>query len=181
MAEAMHMTVDQFRSKLEKASNQAAKKKKDDSAETKKELKKLLQQVKEIKEAQVARRKKSDSDATETDSAWGSEEDANRVDLCEMVRTPKGAFAAHTSGRYTNGETTEAEGCDFERTIEEDGTSDVVISLWDSDESDSDYNEGFNGVHVINMTQKSKLERKAARKRQSTRKSQKRYLWNPLQ
>ena len=129
MAEAMHMTVDRFRSKLEKSSNQAAKKKKDDSTETKKELKKLQQQVKEIKEAQVARREKSDSDATETKPGWGSEEDANRSDLCEMVRALKEAFAAHNPGRYTNGEAAAAEGCDFERTIEEDGTSDLSISL----------------------------------------------------
>ena len=97
MAEAMIMTVDQFRSKLAKSSNQAVKKKKDDSAETKKELKKLQQQVKEIKEAQVARREKSDSDATETDnSGWGFDEDANRSDLCEMVRPPKEAFQLTT-------------------------------------------------------------------------------------
>ena len=49
MAEAMNMSVDAFRKKLDKSSNQAAKMKKDDSAKTKKELKKLQQQVKEIK------------------------------------------------------------------------------------------------------------------------------------
>ena len=41
MAEAMNMSVDKSRKKLDKPSNQAAKTKKDDSAETTKELKKL--------------------------------------------------------------------------------------------------------------------------------------------
>ena len=172
MAEAMNMTLDDFRKKLKKSTDHTAKKKKDDSADNKKEIKKLQKQVKEMKEAQVAQRAKSDtdSDATE-DSGWGSDGDANRSDLCEMVRAPKEAFAAHNSGRYTNGEAAQAEGCDFERTIEDDRSSDVIISLWDSDESDSDYTEGLNEVHVINMTQKSKQEKKSDKKKARLKKT----------
>ena len=174
MAEAMIMSLDKFRKKLGKSSSQTAKTKKDDSAETKKELKKLQIQVKEMKEAQVARREKSDSDATE-DSGWGSDEDANRSDLCEMVPKVRELFAAHNSDSvYTaldNGEAAEAEGCDFKRTIEEDRSSDDIVSLWDPDESDSDYNEGQKVVHVINMTQKSKKEKKKDKKKDNLRKS----------
>ena len=47
----------------------------------------LQQQVKELKEAQVVIREQSDSAATETDSGWGSDEDANRSHLCEMTPT----------------------------------------------------------------------------------------------
>ena len=59
----MNMTIDKFREKLTKTANQTAKKKKDDSAETKKELKKLQKQVKEMKESQVANKEQADSDA----------------------------------------------------------------------------------------------------------------------
>ena len=41
MAEAMNMTPDEFRKKLKKSTDHAAKKKKVDSAENKKEIKKL--------------------------------------------------------------------------------------------------------------------------------------------
>jgi len=80
-------------------------------------------------------------------------------------RAPKEAFTAHNSGTYTNGEAAQAEGCDFETTIEDDGSSDVIISLWDSDESDSDYIEGLNEVHAINMVQKSNQKNKSDKKK----------------
>jgi hypothetical protein len=102
MAEAMNMKLDDFRKKLKKSTDHTAKKKKDDSADNKKEIKKLQKHVKEMKGAQVAQRAKSDSDSDATeDSGWGSDGDANRSDLCEMVRAPKEAFAAHNSGTYT--------------------------------------------------------------------------------
>ena len=46
MAEARNMTVDKFKEKLAKSENSNAKKKTDDSAQTKKELKKFQKQVK---------------------------------------------------------------------------------------------------------------------------------------
>ena len=189
MVEAMNMSVEKFRKKLDKTTNQAATPKKEDSAETKKELKKLQQQVKEIKESQVARREKSDSDATE-DSSWGSDEDANRSDLCEMIPNVKEIFAAHNSdsvySAFDNGEAAQAEGCDFDPTIEGDRSSDDIVSLWDSDgsDSDSDSDEGQQVVHVINTTQKSKKDNKSRQPEPAARlqeTGQKMNLWNPLQ
>ena len=84
MTEAMNMTVGKFKEKLEKSANQTAKKKTDDSAQTIKELKKLQKQVKEMNEPQMAQRAKSDSDATE-DSGWGSDNDANGSNRCELI------------------------------------------------------------------------------------------------
>ena len=45
-------------------------------------------------------------------------------------------------------------------TIKEERSSDEIIDLWDSDESDGETNEGTGRVHVINMTQKSKADKK---------------------
>ena len=119
MAEAMDMTPDEFKKKLKKSTDHAGKKKKDDSAENKKEIKKLQKQVKEMQEAQVAQREKSDTDSDVTkDSGWGSDGDANRSGLCERVYAPKEAFTAHNSGTCTNGEASQTEGCDFETTTE---------------------------------------------------------------
>ena len=47
-------------------------------------------------------------------------------------------------------------------------SSDVIISLWDSDESDSDYIEGLNEVHAINMVQKSNQQKKSDKKKASS-------------
>ena len=176
MAEAMNMKLDDFRKILKKSTDHTAKKKKDDSADNKKEIKKLQNQVKEMKEAQVAQRAKSDSDSDATeDSGWGSDGDANRSDLCEMIPNERETFATHNSdsvySALDNGEAAQAEGCDFDPTIEEDRSSDDIVSLWNSHESDSDQNEGQQVVHVINMTQKPNRERKKDKKNDNMRKS----------
>ena len=91
-----------------------------------------------------------------------------------MVPNVRELFAAHNSDSVyalDNGEAAEAEGCDFKTTIEEDISSDDIVSLWDSDESDSDYNEGQKVVHVISMTQRSKKEKKKDKKKDNLRKS----------
>jgi hypothetical protein len=84
-----------------------------------------------------------------------------------MIPNVRETFAAHNSdsvySALDNGEAAQAEGCDFDPTIEEDRSSDDIVSLWDSDESDSDQTEGQQVVHVINMTQKPKRERKKER------------------
>ena len=172
MAEAMNMTVDKFKEKLEKSAN-SAKRKTCDSAQTKKELKKLQKQVKEMQESQMTQSAKSDSDATE-DSGWGSDNDSNRSNLCELVPQVNELLAVHNSDSadaFDNGEAAKAEGCDFEMTIEGDRSSDDIVSLWDSDESDIDIHDGQRVVHAINMDQRSKKGKETDKGKDSLRKS----------
>ena len=77
----MNMSHERFKEKLIKGTEQQAKKKTDDSQDTKKELKKLQQQVKEMNESQMAQRAESGSDATE-DSGWGSDEIHSPILTC---------------------------------------------------------------------------------------------------
>ena len=174
MALAMNMSHERFKEKLSTATKQQAKKKTDDSQDTKKELKKLQQQVIEIKESQMAQRAESGSGATE-DSGWGSDEnpfpDSN---LCELVPKVRELLSVHkpdSADALKNGETAQAEGCDFEMTIKEERSSDEIIDLWDSDESDGESNEGTGRVHVINMTQRSKKDKKKDKKKDNLQRS----------
>ena len=70
-----------------------------------------------------------------------------------------------------NGEAAQAEGCDFEMTIKDDRSSDDIVDLWASDESDSEIHEGTGRVHVINMTQRSKKDKKKDKKKDNLQRS----------
>ena len=121
-----------------------------------------------MEESQMAQQAEFDSVTTE-DAGWGSDNDTNMSDLCELVPKVNEPLAVHNSDSadaFDIGETTRAQGRDFELTIEGGRSSDDIVSPWDSDESDSDIHEGQRAVHVINTTQRSKKEKE--RKRRTT-------------
>ena len=129
MAEAMNMSIEKFKEELNKSTEQRAKKKTDDSINTKNELKKLQKQVKEMRESQMAQREESDSDATE-DSGWGSDENPHESHLCELIAKVKELLSVHNSDSadaYENRETSQAEECGFEMTIKADRETSFII------------------------------------------------------